>query len=77
MVEPKMILTPDSWKMLGDDERGWIIYNTVNDLIERIHCIENRCVHCYNGRFFSKTIGFIGGFLGGIIGFFSSKIFHS
>lgn len=37
---------------------------------------KHRCTNCYNGRLFSKTISFLGGCLGGIIGFFSSKFFH-
>lgn len=76
MAENRMILTKESWGHLSSENQSWIIYNTVNDLDSRVQRIEHRCTHCYNGRLFSKTISFLGGCLGGIIGFFSSKFFN-
>lgn len=77
MTETRMILTEESWKRLSAENRDWIIYNSLNDLDGRVQRIEGRCTNCYNGRVFSKTISFLGGCVGGIAGFFGSKIFHS
>lgn len=76
MAENKMVLNEDAWKHLTSENQNWIIYSTVVDLNDRVERIEHRCTNCYNGRLFSKTISFLGGCLGGIIGFFSSKFFH-
>lgn len=76
MTETRMILSKETWNHLTPENQSWIIYNSLNDLDGRVQKIEHRCTNCYNGRLFSKTISFLGGCLGGIIGFFSSKFFH-
>ncbi len=76
MTKSKLILTEQSWKELNSESRDWIIYNNIIDLDTRIEKIEGRCLKCYNGKLFTKSIAFAGGCFGGVLGFFSSKFFN-
>lgn len=69
MAENKMVLNEESWKRLNPEDRDWIIYNTLIDYEGRIKKIEG-------GNLLHKTTAFLGGVVGGMIGFFSSKFFH-
>lgn len=69
MTDSKMVLSEESWKNLTPENRDWIIYNTLNDLDDRVKIIERR-------KIINTSITFVGGVFGGVIGFFSSKFFH-
>ena len=64
-----MIISKETWRNLPGEDREWILYNSLQELDIRLQKHENQ-------GFFYKTQAFIGGIVGGIIGFFTSKFIN-
>jgi len=42
MSDLKMVVTEESWNKMPDNERSWLLYQTVRSLDRRVEKIENR-----------------------------------
>lgn len=69
MTNTKMIVNKETWNKLAGEERDWILYNSLQDLDERLRHLENK-------SFFNKSLAFLGGIFGGMVSFFGSKAIH-
>jgi len=67
MSNGKMIVTRETWKELDEEDRGWLLYETVNGLEKRVERIEGR-------NLFDKTCSFLGGVLGGVAAVLGWKV---
>lgn len=62
----KMTVTEESWKKIPDDEKLWLIFNTVRSLDRRITKLER-------GGWLHKGLAFTGGIIGGAACFLGLK----
>ena len=82
-IEHRMIVTKETWNKLTAENRDWILYESLAKIEERITKIEslpNACTafprldRIEKKSLFHKSIAFMGGVVGGIIAFFTTKI---
>lgn len=64
-----MIITKETWGSLPGTDREWVLYNTLQDIDDRLKRLETKSI-------FHKSLAFLGGILGGIAAYFGSKMFH-
>lgn len=64
-----MVITREDWEAANEKQRGWMMFNTVQDMNKRLIKIEKR-------SFLYKTFAFAGGMVGGACAFFGIKVFH-
>ena len=57
MTNAKMIVSPERWKGMDEDERTWLIYETLMSVEQRVTKLEHNYMH--------KTLSFVGGIIGG------------
>ena len=58
MSEPKMTINKDRWKGFEEEEKSWILFDTMQDVNKRVRKLENR-------KFFDSAKSFAGGVIGG------------
>ena len=57
----------EDWEGLPPAQQLWLVYCAIQNLNNRVQCLENR-------KYFDKIASFLGGVLGGIAAIFGSKI---
>ncbi len=57
----------EDWEGLPSAQQLWLVYCAIQNLNNRVQCLENR-------KYFDKIASFLGGVLGGIAAIFGSKI---
>ena len=67
MSHPKMIINEQRWKGFDDEERSWILFDTMQDIHKRVRKLENR-------KFFDSAKSFAGGIVGGACAIVGLKI---
>ena len=58
MTNLKMVVTKETWANIPDDEKLWMIFNTVQSLQKRVTQLER-------GGWLHKGLAFTGGVMGG------------
>lgn len=59
MSNLKMVITKESWESMPDEEKDWLMFNTIQSMDMRITKLEK-------GGVINKTLTFAGGIIGGI-----------
>lgn len=67
MPNAKMIITKESWANMPDDEKNWLMFNTIQSMDRRITKLEK-------GTIINKSLTFAGGVIGGIAFWLGIKI---
>ncbi len=67
MSSPKMIINEQRWKEFSDEERSWILYDTMQDINKRVRKLENR-------KFLDGAKSFAGGVIGGAAAIIGIKL---
>jgi len=67
MVNAKMIVTETTFKEMPENERSWLLYNTMTALDKRVEKIEGR-------KFWDSTKSFMGGLIGGAAAAFGIRL---
>ena len=67
MSEATMVVTKESWEKMPDDEKNWLMFNTIQSMDKRIVKLER-------GGLVNKTLAFTGGTIGGIIFWVGTKV---
>jgi len=57
----------EDWERLPQTQQLWLVYCAIQNLNNRVQCLENR-------KYFDKIASFLGGILGGIAAILGSKI---
>ena len=64
-----MVITKETWENIPDEEKLWIIFNTVQELVPRVAKLEGRKV-------FDKGLNLAGGIIGGALAFLGLKVWR-
>ncbi len=67
MTNAKMTISPERWKEMDENERTWIVYDTLVTLDKRVIKLEK-------GGIINKSLTFAGGAIGGIVFWLGIKI---
>lgn len=67
MSSPKMIINEQRWKKFSDEERSWILFDTMQDINKRVRKLENR-------KFLDGAKSFAGGIVGGACAIIGIKL---
>ena len=67
MSDATMVVTKESWEKMPDDEKNWLMFNTIQSMDKRIVKLER-------GGLVNKTLSFTGGVVGGIIFWVGTKV---
>ena len=62
MSKTQMVMSPERWKGMDNDERTWLIYDTLAELNKRIKSLEDR-------KWWDGVKMFTGGIIGGAAAF--------
>lgn len=62
-----MVITEKDWENASEKQRGWMMFNTVQDMNKRLIKIERRSL-------LYKTFAFAGGIFGGACAYFGIKV---
>jgi len=58
MTNARMTVSPERWKEMGENERTWLIYDS-------LITIDKRVTHLERGGWLHKGLAFTGGMIGG------------
>ncbi len=58
------IITKDTWENLPEDQKSWILFDTVQNLTKDVKCLKR----------WNKVTSFLGGIVGGVAAAFGVKI---
>ena len=61
-------MTEKEWDSLNASQRIWVLYRSVQSLNDQVEVLRHKVP-------WSKTLSFLGGFLGGLAGFLGLTIF--
>jgi len=67
MSNSYMIITEKDWEKADRDQRGWMIFNTVQNMDIRLRKLEKRPI-------IDKLFSFLGGMIGGACAFLGIKV---
>ena len=67
MANAKMTVSAERWKEMDDNERTWLIYDSLITIDRRVTSLEKR-------GWLHKTYAFAGGIVGGIAAFLGLKL---
>lgn len=62
-----MIITEKDWEKADENQRGWMMFNTIQNMDKRLKKLERRPV-------IDKIYSFVGGIIGGVLAFLGIKI---
>ena len=66
MSNAKMTINEQRWKEFSEEEKSWILFDTLQDVNKRISKLENR-------KYIHTTKNFIGGMIGGALAVLGMK----
>ncbi len=67
MIDSYMVITEKDWEKADENQRGWMMFNTIQNMNERLKVLEKRSLA-------HKTVTFIGGIIGGALAYIGIKI---
>lgn len=67
MSDAKMTINKDRWRGFEEEEKSWILFDTLQDINKRVRKLENR-------KFFDSAKSFAGGIVGGACAIVGLKI---
>ena len=67
MSDATMVVTKESWEKMPDNEKNWLMFNTLQSMDKRIVKLEH-------GGLVSKALAFTGGAVGGVIFWIGTKV---
>lgn len=62
-----MIITEKDWEKANENQRGWMMFNTIQNMNERLRILEKRSMT-------HKVLTFVGGIIGGALAYIGIKV---
>jgi len=65
----KMVVDKERWKAFDENERSWLIYDTLQEFDKRLRTLEGR-------KLIDKSLTLVGGAIGGAAAFLGLKLWR-